>query len=86
MTPESQRGLWTSMQSVTQTHSSSIGAFSEQKASNLVFPRGYHQVRMLCKYRGGGGEVVLKRKAASLRHLFTCTSNRRKIENVKIAL
>ena len=55
-------------------------------AAERNMQHGYHQVRMLCKYRRGDGEVLLlKRKAASPRHLFTCTSNRRKIENVKIA-
>lgn len=42
----------------------------------------YDVMKIQSRQRG----VVLKRKAAPFRHLFTCTSNRRKIENVKIAL
>lgn len=78
--PEGYRGV---MQRWHSSSSISVCAPNEQKASNPVFP--LHIIKLGC-YENRGEAVVPKRKAASLRHLFTCTSNRRKIENVKIAL
>lgn len=46
-----QKGVWIYI----QWHISGTEAPNEQKAGKLLFPLGYHQVRVLCKYRGDGG-------------------------------